>query len=312
MKTTLDHLPESRKREVEYVRDIILDENKARVEAARNKRHKGMRILKIVLFGSFAKGTWFVDRKSGRASDYDLLIIVSHKDLTNMIGFWDRIEDRLLDDPDVKKEISLNVRTLNDVNAALKVGHFFFTEIIAQGALLYDSGEMKADGTPTYKLAEPGMPDAQNVYEMALDYYERYNGLARSYLKHSRIAIEDNDCNFAAAQLHQAAENSYRMFLLTITLEAPATHNLKNLRRMAERVDDRLAAAWPRGRKPYDKYFELLRRAYTESKHSKEYQTTIEILRWQESCVDKLLDLAVASCEERLLSYKTKAETDHN
>jgi predicted nucleotidyltransferase len=36
------------------------------------------RILKLILFGSYARGDWVEDRKSGYRSDYDVLVVVNY------------------------------------------------------------------------------------------------------------------------------------------------------------------------------------------------------------------------------------------
>src|SRR3954451_12162528 len=40
---------------------------------------RGGRILKIILFGSYARNDWVDDPKSGYQSDFDLLVVVGHE-----------------------------------------------------------------------------------------------------------------------------------------------------------------------------------------------------------------------------------------
>lgn len=309
MKNSLDHLNLQKQKEVTYIRKVILEELEARLRKSTSKRVARYRILKLVLYGSFARGTWFDDRKSGRASDYDFLVIVSHKALTDMTTFWSSVEDRLFQDPKIQKDISLIVHTLRDVNHSLSDGQYFFTEVINQGVLLYDSDTRTGPGKPRFRLAQLGSPNPQKAYEIAAKYASLWRKKAELFLgdgiRHAGKGVDEN--NHAAFHLHQAAEAIYRMVLLTVTLYAPATHHLGKLRQRCEAIDPRLSEAWAPERKPYKRYFELLRRAYVEARYSPAYETSPEILHWQAERIARLLKLAEASCQERLTKLKAEA-----
>lgn len=302
MKDRLDHLNLQKQRDIAYVRKVILEELDKRLRASKSQRVRRYRVLKLVLYGSFAKGTWFDDRKSGRASDYDFLVIVSHKALTDMTTFWTGVEDRIYSDPKINKDVSLIVHTLREVNAALRDGQYFFTEVINQGVLLYDADAKLSKDASRSKLVDPGSPDPQRAYQISEDYRIYWRRSATQFLSVGRESIKKGDAwtRFAAFQLHQATEAIYRMVLLTVTLYAPATHHLGKLRQRCEAIDPRLAAAWAPDQKPYKRYFELLRRAYVEARYSPAYETTPEILKWQADRIGKLLILADTACQERL------------
>lgn len=302
MKDRLDHLNLQKQREVGHIRKVILEELQARLSASRSARVRSYRILKLVLYGSFARGTWFDDKKSGRASDYDLLVIVSHKALTDMTRFWNGVEDRLYNDPKVNKDVSLIVHTLREVNSALRDGQYFFTEIINQGVLLYDADAKTPIGSRRAEITPPAPPEPRRAYKMASEYNEYWKTSAIQTLFLARESMKQGPrwMRSSAFQLHQATEAVYRMFLLTVTLYAPATHHLGKLRQRCEAIDPRLAEAWGPEQKPYRRYFELLRRAYVEARYSPAYETTPEILKWQADRIEKLLKLADAACQERL------------
>lgn len=308
MKDRLDHLNLQKQRDIAYVRKVILEELEKRLRKSKSERVRRYRVLKLVLYGSFAKGTWFDDRKSGRASDYDFLVIVSHKALTDMTTFWAGVEDRVYSDPKIKKDVSLIVHTLREVNAALRDGQYFFTEVINQGVLLYDVNPNASAGTSRSSFIEPGSLDPQRAYQIAEEYKIYWRRSATQFLWVGRESLAKGSqwTRFAAFQLHQATEAIYRMVLLTVTLYAPATHHLGKLRQRCEAIDPRLAAAWAPDQKPYKRYFELLRRAYVEARYSPAYETTPEILKWQADRIGKLLTLADTACQERLLKLKSE------
>jgi predicted nucleotidyltransferase/HEPN domain-containing protein len=303
LQTSLDHLPPARQAEFARIQEVILEELETRIRADGKARAKRYRLLKLVLFGSFAKGTWFEDSRSGRASDIDLLAIVSHEALTEMSAFWGEVENRLYSDPLVKRDVSIIVHTLQDVNRQLKDGQYFFSEIIQQGILLYEDGEPDKDGNAKNILAKPAKPDAQIANSAATKYFQSWSKSAQLFLATGKQHLDGKDAetrNFAAFQLHQAAESAYRMFLLTTTLYAPGTHHLGKLRSIARTIDGRIEDAWGPPRKPFKRYFELLRRAYVEARYSPSYETTQEILTWQADRIEQLISISSELCSERL------------
>ena len=86
---------------------------------------------------------------------------------------------------------------------------------------------------------------------------------------------------------------------------APSKHGIKHL---AEELDQRLIEAWPRGRRPYDRTFDLLRRAYVEARYSKHYEITKEELEWLADRVRHLQALVETVCTERLAQLKAQAD----
>ena len=291
MKTSLEHLPVSKQRELERIVEILFAEFEAALPKASSKVRKTGRILKIILFGSFARGGWVEDRVSGYKSDYDLLIIVNARDLADPCH-WEAAEDRLLFDPQIKHEVQLVVEPLERVNDLLAKGQYFFTDIKKEGVALY---ERKG-----HKLAEPKPLNDDEYREMAGKYFEGALPFAREQLEGARFHIGESKVKSAAFALHQATEHAYRALLLTLTLYSPAIHNIRTLRGLAEELDPRLIDAWPRYHRADRRKFELLRRAYVEARYSEHYEITVEELEWLEARVRVLQDVVETVCEERL------------
>ena len=77
MKTGLDHLPAGKRRELDLVKAVLMEEfDKALVGATQPWRREG-KIQKIILFGSFSRRDWVDEPQNGYQSDWDLLIVVS-------------------------------------------------------------------------------------------------------------------------------------------------------------------------------------------------------------------------------------------
>ena len=83
MKTDLSHLPQDKQKELE----LTVDRIRAFIEPAM-----------IILFGSYARGDYKEeadlepDRKSGHASDYDILVVTPDKSAANNSRLWKNIK----------------------------------------------------------------------------------------------------------------------------------------------------------------------------------------------------------------------------
>jgi len=63
MKTSLDHLPAKKARELARIQEILFEEFRVAVAAHPPDITKSPEVLKVVLFGSYARGDW-VDEKT--------------------------------------------------------------------------------------------------------------------------------------------------------------------------------------------------------------------------------------------------------
>ena len=141
MKSDLEHLPDRQQQVLDRVRSILLTE----FEAARTSgaggtsewRRRGQ-VLKIILFGSYARNDWVDEPENGYLSDFDLLVIVSHEKLTDIADYWWTAEDRILRDPEIGRTVNIIVHDLGEVNAALGRGEYFWTDIVRDGVILHE------------------------------------------------------------------------------------------------------------------------------------------------------------------------------
>jgi predicted nucleotidyltransferase len=105
-------------------------------------RFRGGKLLKIILFGSYARGDWVEDPVGRYFSDYDLLVVVDREELTDVAEFWDKTESRLLSDLTVgtvlRTPVSLIYHALDDVNDKLRLGRYFFMDILKDGIVLFE------------------------------------------------------------------------------------------------------------------------------------------------------------------------------
>ncbi|WP_374273795.1 HEPN domain-containing protein [Brevundimonas sp.] len=296
MKADLDHLPEKQQDELARIRTILLDEFDAALKrgggATSDWRRNGQ-VLKIILFGSYARSDWVDEPENGYLSDFDLLIIVSHPKLTDIADYWWIAEDRILRDPTIGRTVNLIVHTLPEVNQGLERGEYFWTDIHTDGVTLYE--------IPGNPLAKPRAPDPEEARRLAQGYFDQWMPKVDSALNLSAHAHANNELNDAAFMLHQAVERAYICFLLVHTLYFPRSHNIKFLRSLAEDINHSLAAAWPREQRTDRRRFELLKRAYVEARYSESYDVSSDELTAIAQCVIVLRE-RISQASRSLLS----------
>lgn len=299
MKTDLDHLPQSKQHELERIQHILLEEFAAATANATTAHKRNGKVLKIILFGSFARDDWVDEPENGYQSDYDLLIVVSHPDLTEIADYWYVAEDRILRDPAIARPVNIIVHSLDEVNRALQRGEYFWVDIAREGIALYE--------LPCHPLTTPMPLTAADAYDMAKVYFDRWFESASRYLETGVSHTAKAWNSEAAFELHQATERFYICLLLVDTLYFPRSHNIKFLRSLAEDKEPRLIAAWPRDTKVDRRRFELLKRAYVEARYSASYAVTAEDLAALVESIAKLRGIVARLCGERLAELKYAA-----
>ncbi|MDO6416094.1 HEPN domain-containing protein [Sphingomonas sp. BIUV-7] len=295
MRSDLDHLPKGKQRELAQVVRVLFEEFEAALRPGNQRWNKQGRILKLVLYGSYARGGWVDDPIGGYHSDYDILIVVNDERLTDF-DYWSAAEDRLMREVTIAQTlgapVNFIVHTLTDVNQQLERGRPFFVDIVNQGIALYEA-EGKAFAHPRILPPEEARVEAQG-------YFDKWFASAGAFLASSLFLSNRGDANEAAFNLHQATERFYHCALLVLTLYSPKSHKLNFLRSHAEELASELIEAWPRNDKLSRRVFELLRQAYVNARYSPHYVISDDELRWLAERVGVLQTLVLAVCERRL------------
>lgn len=301
MKTSLEHLPDGKRAELTQVLEVLFREFEDATRRKGSARLHG-RILKVILFGSYARGDWVDDPVGGYKSDYDLLIVVNHDDFADVTDYWMDAEAHLEQAFDIAHTLTAPaqfiVQSLADVNRQLTRGRPFFTQIVSDGIVLYE--------VPDHPFSRPVKLSPAEAFREAEVNFTKWFPSAGEFLIHGADALSRGWLNKAAFELHQAAERYYHCVLLTQTLYSTKSHNLNFLRGQAERVAPELIPAWPRSNRFEKRCWELLRRAYVEARFSDQYEITTEQLTW---LVDRLKDLQARvdqSCRAYLASIAPK------
>lgn len=302
MKKSLDHLPARKQAELHRVVEVLQESFAEAISTRRAARLKNGKILKIVLYGSYARGDWVHDPVGRYFSDFDLLVVVDHEDLTDG-EFWHDAENRLMPlGPDIRTPVSVIVHSLDDVNEQLDRGRYFFADIVREGIVLQD--------TPGTKLRKPADLKAAAALEEAEQHFEKWMTSATGAQAIAQHSIETGQPNWAAFMLHQTTEHLYHCILLVVTLYSGKAHNLAFLRKKVEAIDARLTNAWPGETKFERRCFELLREAYVKARYSKHYNISGEEIAWLTERVEVLHSLATTVCQERLAQLREAANDD--
>ncbi|MDP3673772.1 MAG: nucleotidyltransferase and HEPN domain-containing protein [Novosphingobium sp.] len=306
MRTDLDHLPPTKQRELERVVQIVFEEFAEATALATNGWKRKARILKVILYGSYARGGWVDEPHTakGYQSDFDLLIVVNDKRVTDRVTFWLKLEQRLDDELAITKAlrtpVNFIVHTLGEVNDGLAHGRYFFMDVAKDGVALY-----QADDIP---LHTPKPKTPAQALAMACEYFDEWFPIAMQRFELSRLGIEKGFLKPSAFDLHQTTEFLYHCVLLVCTFYTPHVHNLGFLRTQAERIDPRLTYVWPRDTRRDRSRFEKLKEAYVKARYSKHYRITKDELEWLGAQVEELGRVVHAVCSERISALKDGGE----
>ena len=304
MRTDINHLPAVKQRELDRAVEMLFQGFREATQDAKGRR-KSARILKVILFGSYARNDWVdapLDANQYK-SDYDILVIVNQNELADRATYWEETEQRLVDaylvEKTIRTPVNFIVHSLQQVNDALAHGRLIFIEIVKDGALLYQS-----DDKPL-ATAKPKTPE--QVYLAAKDYFEEYMAHSQSFYRGFQDALGHNDLKKAAFDLHQATEPLYQCVLLVLTLYTPYDHNIAFLRSLAEGLDHSLFGVWPRGTRAERTMYQKLKDAYRKARYSKHYEISREELEWLGARVEELGRRVHDICTLRIAELKEKA-----
>ncbi|MFC3783759.1 putative nucleotidyltransferase/HEPN domain-containing protein [Sphingopyxis italica] len=304
MRTDVDHLPATKQRELERIVEILFDEFREATENATGRR-KGARILKVVLFGSHARGDWVDAPLSANQykSDYDILAIVSQKELTDRAAYWAKAEERLIRAYTIEKmlrtPVNFIVHSLHEVNDGLAHGRVFFMEVAKDGIALYE--------VDSSELATPRPKTPKQALATAKEYFGEYLPSAEQFLIQGKEANARGWHKKAAFELHQATERLYQGLLLTLTFYTPYNHNIAFLRALAEGLDRRLHSIWPEANRSERAMFQKLKEAYTKARYSKHYKISEEELTWLGERVEELGRVVHQVCADKIAELEKAA-----
>src|SRR5690349_6647061 len=279
MKTSLEHLPEPKREQLAAIAALLQAE--APVEM-------------VILFGSYARGDWVEDPEGGYYSDFDLLAVVASEELAHKDELWSHLSQkcRALSG---RTTVTLIVHDIHEINHELRLGQYFFIDILREGVLLYNSRR--------YMLASPKALTPLDRLQLGLVNFRYWFRSANEFWLTARYSAARSLRAQAAFLLHQAVERHYAAATLVFTGYKHKSHNIEELANQAAALHPALEGALPRTEQEDKRLFDLLKRAYIEARYSKSYSITggeLLVLR------ERVLDLAARvrrACAEKLASF---------
>jgi uncharacterized protein len=279
MKTSIDHLPEKKRAKIA-----------AMVAAIRSVPEVEM----ILLFGSHARGEQVSDLDTGYVSDYDLLVVVDNPKAGERAPVWSEVRKKVdrFAQPATAPMIIHDVRELNQ---EIRRGQFFFSEIVAQGIVLYDSKR--------FALARPKAATPEERKELAQEYFDQWFTTAEQFFVAHEFMRNQGWLPLSAFQLHQATERYFAAALLVFVGTKPTIHDLEKLSALVAPLHPLLAEPFPMANEDDKHLFDLLRKAYIEARYKKSYRITAEELVALGGRVRDLAGRVERACRERIASF---------
>lgn len=279
MKTSLDHLPELKRAQLRAIMTIFSE---------------GAPISMLILFGSHARGDWVQDPETGYRSDFDLLAIVETEKQTEDLLLWTELERRAREAAG-ETPVTLIVHDIKFVNHEIRIGQYFFGDIVTEGVLLHDSRR--------FQLAKPKALNPQERLALAERNFTNWFDSASEFWRGSRYYASRNLLKHAAFLLHQAAERYYHAALLVFTGYKQRTHDIEVLGRLAGEQHAGLDNALPKADPEDKRLFDLLKKAYVDARYSMSYRITLEELRVLQDRVLSLGGCVRAACLEKMATF---------
>ncbi|WP_263588873.1 DNA-binding protein [Sphingopyxis sp. GC21] len=270
---------------------ILFDTFSGIVQGKLSEHFRSGRILKLILHGAHA-GAEGAPAVTGAI---ELLAIVNYPKLAARRRAWGPVHDRLRlawERGEVSHPVRLEVESLESVNRALVTGDPRLVDIVSNGIALY-----QCDATP-FKSPRHLSPAERQSRGRAE--YARWYARGSDFLQCAGFCRDQVNDSMAALQLHQACELFYSCVSWSLTLYGLRTHELDDLRRAAEVLDERLFAAWPRTTYFERRAYNCIRRAYLEARYGHNYRITRSELEWAFERVVVLSQLVGEVCRARL------------
>jgi uncharacterized protein len=285
MKNSLKHLPKEKIDRLERVVSVI--------------REMCDDIEMIILFGSHARGNYrdeddlASDRKSGAVSDFDILVLCRDKKVAMDNSLWYRISNSCNGlDPDVPFRIIAH--DIAYMKKRLKEIHFFFSDIVKEGCLLYTSGK--------HELKVGKELSSEQQFKIAKEHFDNWFESAKSFFDNFEYKFNKNEYKNASFQLHQAAESSYKALLLVFTNYCPHDHYLASANKQIHEILSEMEEIFPCKTKADEDIFKLFDYAYIGARYDSKFEISKKDLDYLSGRVKLLLELTETLCKEKIES----------
>ena len=261
----------------------------------------------IILFGSYAKNKYVdYDQRvefgtpTYYMSDYDIVILTRKPIGAIESSLYEKIKDKFFENKN--RPFHTHPQFVNygidEFNYALSKAHYFETEIKRDGVVLFDSG--------TYKLARRRKLDYTEIRDRAQKYFDDKFGRAMSFLIDVPHPANRSDYKQASFYLHQSTENLLRTIPMVFILYGHKSHNLSELMNVVKKYTTEIFEVFPRDTPEDKRLFDLLQRAYIESRYNPDFEVAKEDIDALIPKVERLRNIVDTVCRDRIAYYETQ------
>jgi HEPN domain-containing protein len=283
MKSSLSHLPKIKQEQILQIAAIIKE-----VSAPE----------KIILFGSYAKGNFVEHKYTGKdgiiyeyISDYDFLVVTQENKIKDY-----ELEDIILTKTQhFNNPINVQIHEIDYINKGLQFGQYFFTDIIKEGVLLYDSKRLE--------FADLIELNARQLKEISKNYFDIWYNRHNEFFIDANNAFKRNSFTKAAFELHQATESLYYAVLLVFQGYKPKSHNLYKLRKYSKELSEELFLAFPiENDKNEKKIFDLLKSGYIDARYKEDFVISKEETEKLIEHIKNMRNIVERLCNDKIVS----------
>ncbi len=293
MKRTTRFLPPRKRQDLQQLAELIR-ENVKQVEM-------------IILFGSYAKNKYVdYDQRvefgtpTYYMSDYDIVILTRKPIGAIESSLYEKIKDKFFENKN--RPFHTHPQFVNygidEFNYALSKAHYFETEIKRDGVVLFDSG--------TYKLARRRKLDYTEIRDRALSYYNEKLACVDDFVIACNSLYQLDRYKRASFQLHQSVENLLRVIPMVFILYGHKSHNLSELMNVVKKYTTEIFEVFPRDTPEEKRLFDLLQRAYIESRYNPDFEVAKEDIDALIPKVERLRNIVDTVCRDRIAYYETQ------
>jgi len=282
----LSHLPEPKRQQLLKAVELIL---------ASNINRPSM----LILFGSYARGDWLEALTEDGVSyqyqsHFDVLVVMKHEAWAKKLERKTALHNQL--EREVATPVSVFAEDLCSINRRIEKGQYFYTDMLRDGIVLYDSGE--------YALAQPRVFAPAEKKQQAEADFAYWFAKAMIFRKGFVLYFFERDYSEAAFLLHQIAERLYGAILLVFGRYKPNSHDSARLAKCTASIEPQFLSVFPQSTQEEKAKFELLRKAYVNARYRPSFHITQHDLAWLASRVSYLQTLTEQLCRAKIASYQ--------
>lgn len=259
----------------------------------------------VMLYGSYARGGYVLwdeqiefGYRTTYQSDLDIMIVCQHQSLKQIEWILrNDVADKYHRLFAHRRHASPQfiVEYLHTLNKELEKSQYFFTEIVREGIMLYDDKK--------YQLAKPRKLSYREIRDIAIEEFEAKMKWGNELLDNGYYNLSKKYYVVGSFILHQTCEKYYNAISLVFRNYSPKNHKLKELGAIVKDYSRDLAAVFPLNTDFEVHCYDLLCRAYIESRYNKDFEVTKDEYKYLIQRTEILKEITNRICAERIKSY---------